>query len=101
MPASGHVFMCGPLSVEYMTIVFSARPCSSRVEDLSGELVVVDHRVVVLGLPAPGLAAAAVLDVGPEVHVGGVEPDKEGRVVVLGVGHEPQRLRDDLVVERL
>ena len=30
MPASGQVFMCGPLSVEYMTIVVSARPLSSR-----------------------------------------------------------------------
>ena len=30
MPPSGHVFMCGPLSVEYTTTVFSARPFSSR-----------------------------------------------------------------------
>ena len=30
MPASGQLFMCGPLSVEYMTIVLSARPFSSR-----------------------------------------------------------------------
>ena len=29
MPASGHEFMCGPLSVEYMTMVFSAMPSSS------------------------------------------------------------------------
>ena len=30
MPASGQEFMCGPLSVEYMTIVLSASPLSSR-----------------------------------------------------------------------
>ena len=29
MPPSGHVFMCGPLSVEYTTIVSSAMPSSS------------------------------------------------------------------------
>ncbi len=30
MPASGQEFMCGPLSVEYITMVFSAKPFSSR-----------------------------------------------------------------------
>ena len=30
MPASGHEFMCGPLSVEYMTKVLSVMPSSSR-----------------------------------------------------------------------
>ena len=29
MPASGHVFMCGPLSVEYCTSVSSLRPIAS------------------------------------------------------------------------
>ena len=81
MPASGQLFMCGPLSVEYMTIVLSARPLLvEEVEHRADQLVVVDHRVVVLRLPAPGLAPAAVLDVGAEVHVGGVQPDEERRV---------------------
>jgi hypothetical protein len=31
VPASGQVFMCGPLSVEYTTIVFSAIPSSSSL----------------------------------------------------------------------
>src|SRR5262245_46222426 len=30
VPASGHVFRCGPLSVEYCTNVLSVRPCLSR-----------------------------------------------------------------------
>ena len=45
-----------------------------QVEQLADVLVVVDHHVVVLGLPAPGLAAALRLGVGAEVHVRGVEP---------------------------
>ena len=78
MPASGQEFMCGPLSVEYMTIVSSAMPSSSsRSEQAAHELVVVDHRVVVLGLPAPRLPDALGLGVGAEVHVRGVEPDEE------------------------
>ena len=72
-----------------------------EVEDLADQLIVVDHRVVVLRLPPPGFAAAAVLDVGAEMHVGGVQPDEERGVSGLGVGHEPQRLRQDLVVDRL
>ena len=35
MPASGQLFMCGPLSVEYITIVLSAMPSSSRVPSRS------------------------------------------------------------------
>ena len=31
IPASGQEFMCGPLSVEYITMVSSAMPSSSRV----------------------------------------------------------------------
>ena len=49
-------------------------------------LVVVDHRVVVLGLPRPGLTAALRLGVGVKVHVGEVAPDEErraGRVLPL------------------
>ena len=58
MPASGHEFMCGPLSVLYITIVSSASPCSSQVlQQLPDHCVMVDHRVVVVGLPPPGLPA--------------------------------------------
>ncbi len=56
---------------------------------------------MVLRLPASRLAAAAVLDVRAEVHVRGVQPHEERGVVGGGVGHEPQRLRNDLVVDRL
>ena len=72
-----------------------------EVEQVADELVVVEHRVVVLRLPAAGLALAAVLDVGAEVHVGGVEPDEERRVVALASVMKPQRLGDYLVVDRL
>ena len=73
--------MCGPLSVEYMTIVSSAMPSSSSsVEQVADDVVVVEHRVVVLRLPPPGPARALRLAVGAEVHVGGVEPHEERRV---------------------
>ena len=76
---SGQVFMCGPLSVLYMTIVLSAMPSSSsRVEHLADVLVVVDHRVVVRRLPAARLPEALRLGVRAEVHVRGVEPAEEG-----------------------
>jgi hypothetical protein len=48
-----------------------------QVEQLADALVVVDHHVVVLGLPAAGLPAALRLDVCPRVHVRGVVPDEE------------------------
>ena len=80
----------------------SARPwLVEEGEDLTDELVVVDHHVVVLRLPPAGLAAAAVLDVRAEVHVGGVEPQEERRVVGLRVAHEAQRLGQDLLVDGL
>ena len=85
-----------------MTIVSSARPCCVEVvEDLPDELVVVAHHVVVLRLPPAGLAAAAVLDVGAEVHVRRVEPHEERGVAVLGGAHEAQRLGEDLLVDGL
>src|SRR5262245_5580928 len=40
-------------------------------------LVVVNHHVVIFGLPSSRLSPAPGLYVGPEVHVRGVEPDKE------------------------
>ena len=78
MPPSGQVFMCGPLSVEYITKVLSAMPSSSSsVEHLADVLVVVDHGVVIGRLPAAGLAQALVLGVREEMHVRGVEPHEE------------------------
>ena len=50
---SGQVFMCGPLSVLYMTNVFSAMPSSiEQVQHLAHVFVVVDHRVMIGRLPA-------------------------------------------------
>ena len=46
--------MWGPLSVEYMTIVFSAIPMPPVGEQVTDDLVAVPHRVVVLRLPPPG-----------------------------------------------
>ena len=55
------------------------------VEDGADVLVVVDHGIVVGALPAAGLAEACGLDVGAEMHVGEVDPDKErfARFVLL------------------
>ena len=48
-----------------------------QVKDLADVLVVVDHHVVVFGLPTPGLTDALRLHVGAKVHVGGIDPDEE------------------------
>ena len=78
MPPSGQVFMCGPLSVEYMHEgVFGDAQLVEQVEHLADVLVVVDHRVVVGRLPAAGLAQALLLGVREQVHVRGVEPHEE------------------------
>ena len=55
-----------------------------HVEHGADVAVVVDHRVVVLGLPQPGLSLALRLGVGVEVHVGEVAPHEErvARVVL-------------------
>ena len=97
MPPSGQVFMCGPLSVEYMTMVSSAMPSSSSLSSSCADvLVVVDHRVVVLRLPAPGLPEALRLGVRAEVHVGGVEPHEERRVGRLLALDEVERRASEL-----
>ena len=70
-------------------------------QHVADQLVVVDHDVVVLRLPPAGLAAAAVLGVGAEVHVRGVEPHEERGVGRPGVAHEPECLGHHLVVDRL
>ena len=45
-----------------------------QVEQLANILVMVDHGVVIVGLPAAGLALAARLGVREHVHMGGVHP---------------------------
>ena len=74
-PPSGQVFMCGPLSVLYMTIVSSAMPSSSSWSSswptcLSWSIIVSWYG----DCHAPGLAEALRLGVRAEVHVGGVDP---------------------------
>ena len=57
VPASGQVFMCGPLSVAvHDDRVLSDPELVEQIEQLADVLVVVDHRVVVGRLPAAGLA---------------------------------------------
>ena len=64
-------------------------------------VVVVDHDVVVFRLPAPGLAQAFGLGMGPKVHVRGVEPHEE-RLIGLGLAVDVFRGRgQDLVVDGL
>ncbi len=102
MPASGQEFMCGPLSVEYMTIVLSAMPeLVEQVEQLptssSWSIIASWYS----RLPAPGRAAALRLGVGPEVHVGGVEPHEERLVgLVLALDEIDGRVAE-LVVDGL
>ena len=55
-----------------------------QVQHLAHVFVVLDHGVVVERLPAPGLAEDLLRRMHPEVHPGGVEPDEEGFVVIVG-----------------
>ena len=56
-----------------------------RLEQLADVAVVFDHAVGVLGPGGqPRRAAALGLDVGPEVHPGGIEPAEE-RLAGLGL----------------
>ena len=82
--ASGQEFMCGPLSVLYMTMVLSAMPRSSSCFSRAPHaFIVVDHDVMVFRLPAAGLAQALGLGVDPKVHVQ-CEPHKK-RLIGLGL----------------
>jgi hypothetical protein len=55
-----------------------------QAEQITDEVIVIEHRVVILRLPAPGAANAFGFGVGAEMHVGGVEPDEErGLRIVL------------------
>ena len=72
-----------------------------QVEELPDDLVVVDHRVVVGGLPAPGLPDALRLRVRAQVHVRGVHPHEERRLGVVLAADEVQRGGRGLVVDGL
>ena len=97
---SGQVSFSGPLSVEYMTMVLSAMPeLVELVEHLADLLVVRDHAIAVVVLPA--LAAVLLGEVRAEVHRGRVVPEEE-RLVGLGLLlHPAERLRRDLLVDGL
>ena len=71
------------------------------VEQRADDLVVVDHRVVVRRLPAPGLPDALRLRVRAQVHVGGVQPDEERRLGRVLAVDEVERVLEHLVVDRL
>ena len=102
MAPSGQLFMCGPLSVEYMTKVLSAMPRSSSAlriwpTFLSWSIIASWYAA----LPAPRLPKALRLGVGAEVHVGEVNPDKHwlaGLVLALDEVHGALR---DVIVDRL
>ena len=64
-------------------------------------LVVVDHRVVVGGLPLARLPKAPALRVRPEVHVRGVHPEEERLALIMLALDEVDGAVDDLVVDRL
>ena len=72
-----------------------------EVEHLADALVVVDHHVVILGLPAAGLATALRLHMRPGVHVRGVEPHEERLAGVVGGLDELLGRRQELVVAGL
>src|SRR4029450_6232882 len=71
------------------------------VQQRAHDLVVVDHGVVVGRLPAPGLPHALRLGMGPQVHVGGVEPDEERRLCLVLAVDEAEGVLQDLVVDGL
>ena len=69
-----------------------------QVEDLAHVLVVVDHGVVIRALRDAGLTETLGFRMGPEVHVGVVDPGKEG-LARLGLAlDEVDRFRGDLVI---
>jgi hypothetical protein len=73
--------------------------CVEQGKDLPDVLVMVDHHVVVFGLPTPGLTHAARLLVSAEMHVGGVDPDRERLAGVL-LARNPVRCHgNDVIVD--
>jgi len=62
---------------------------------------VLNHRIVILGLPASRLSTNLIGDVCAKVHPRGVEPDKKRYVSICGIFDEALCLGDDLVVDSL
>ena len=71
------------------------------VEQIPHILVMVDHRVVVRRLPAPGLPDAILLGVREHVHVGEVHPGEEGLVVLVLPADEVLRGGSEVIVTGL
>src|SRR6476660_8755190 len=81
---SGQLFMCGPLSEEYITKVLSAMPSSSSRSSicptfLSWSIIVSPIR----RLPPASLSQAFRLGVSEQVHVSRIQPDKERLAVFV------------------
>lgn len=70
-----------------------------RVKHLADVFVVVDHRVVIPGLPAPGLAHALRFGVGEQMHVGEVQPDEKRRVGTVLTVDEIDAGGGDVIVD--
>ena len=69
-----------------------------KVEHLADILVMVDHCVVIVGLPASRLSFVLGLGMGVEMHVGHVQPDKERLAGVVLALHEILGRRNKFVV---
>ena len=102
IPPSGQLFMCGPLSVVYMTNVSSAMPSSSSRSSSSPTLrswsIIVSWYGDCHGPAWPRLSGLVCV---PEVHVRGVDPAEE-RLAGLVLPPDPVLRRgDELVVAGL
>ena len=70
--------------------------CIKHLSDVS---VVVDHGVVIPGLPAPGLAHALRFGVGEQMHVGEVQPDEKRCVGTVLTFDEIDAGHGDVIVD--
>src|SRR5215475_4652524 len=71
-----------------------------QVEHLTNVLVVVNHYIMIFGLPASGLTAAFRLFVSAQVHMGGVHPNEERFARLLLAFDEVYGRRLELIVYR-
>src|ERR1700680_3721744 len=69
-------------------------------EEFADDLIVLDHYVMIFGLPATRLANDFGFGVSAEVHMGGVEPNEEGHVRFDLALDKSLSFSDDLVVDR-
>ena len=72
-----------------------------QVEHFTNALVVIDHHVVILRLPATAAAHILGTRIGAEVHVGGVKPDEEGLARGNCIANKTLCLSDEFVIGRL